>query len=115
MATTQKAIELAQYLRESHKLRFGTRATPVTVPADISFDTDGHPYYAIGAGSPGGKNAIVKVRPVSWPTAKDVLNLSAQIFTPHVIQIVTELNPTGGSGADILAPQDLSDLLGDIF
>jgi hypothetical protein len=90
LATTQKALELAAYLAEEFKLRFPTKTITE------SFDTDGSPLVAVDDGTPaaGEQSVLVKVRPVEWSLAKDVLGNTATIFTPHVIQIATEASAT---------------------
>jgi hypothetical protein len=111
MATTQKALELARAIREALALRLATNS--VVVDSDISFDTDESPYFQVGTGIAGAKGGIIKVRPIVWPLAKDIFGNTATIFTPHVIQIVTEGNPIGGGGADVNDYPTLIAMLGE--
>lgn len=107
MATSAKAHMIAAELLDRLKRRPSIKDLAMVSAVDV----DANPYLAIGAGSPGGRNAIVKVRPVDWSLAKDVLGLAQAIYTPHVIQVVAEANPAGGAGADVLSAGDLLDLL----
>lgn len=81
-----------------------------------SFDANANPMITIGAGSALGRNAVIVVKPIDWPLAKDVLGLPATVFTPHVIQLVTEANFAGTTDnvADPLLPQDILVLLSTI-
>jgi hypothetical protein len=79
-----------------------------------SFDTNGDPVISIGTLVAGSRSAIIRVKAIDWPLAKDVLGLASTIYTPHVIQLLTESNPTAGAGADILTAQDELTLLGTI-
>lgn len=111
MANSFKALEIARQLQSKLFQRLGSSVH------DMSFDTDGNPLILIDDGSPaaGEKNWVIKVRPIDWPLAKDVLGNSALMFTPHVVQFVTEANPTGGAGADVLAPADMLPVMGEIL
>ncbi len=89
MGTTTKAIEMAQYLvTELHK-----RTSLDTV---LAFDTDGSPLIHVGTGVAGDPSATVKVKPIDWPLAKDVLGLASQVYTPHEILVVFEGVSAGG-------------------
>lgn len=107
MATSAKASKMSAELADRLKIRPGLSALTVRE----SVDTDGNPLILVGAGSAGGENAVVKTKPVVWSLATDVLGLAANIYTPHVMQVVTEANPTGGSGADPLSAADLLSLI----
>lgn len=104
MSTSAKALSLANDLADELKKR-----TTLTVAQ--SFDTDGSPLIQVGTGSIGAAGGLLKVRPQDWPLAKDVLGLSANIYTPHVIQLVTEANASAGAGADINTPAQLMVLM----
>jgi hypothetical protein len=103
-----KAQELAHNLASELKIRMS--ALTITE----SFDTNGDPVISIGALTAGSESAIIRVKAIDWPLAKDVLGLASTIYTPHVIQLLTESNPTAGAGADILTAQDELTLLGAI-
>jgi hypothetical protein len=95
MATTKKALALADELASELK----QRQTALAVAQ--SFDTDGNPLIQVGAGTAGAKGGLVKIKPIDWPLAKDILGLQAEVYTPHVIQLGVEANPAGGAGADV--------------
>lgn len=103
MSTTQKALSLSEALYEEYRFRLS--ALTITK----SFDSDGSPYISIGSGTPGEANAIVKTAPLPWTTAKDIFGNSANQYTPHVIQIVTETNyaSTSDNIADALTTAQL--------
>ena len=42
-----------------------------------------------------------------------MIGQQATVYTPHVLQLVTEANPTAGAGADILSRQNILDVVGD--
>lgn len=110
MATTQKAISLARDLAEEIQKRLPT----MTVAT--SFDSDGNPLVSVDDGSPasGEASALIKVRPIDWPLAKDALGLASQVYTPHVIQLATEANyaATTDNVADNLTRAQLLAILG---
>lgn len=98
MSTTAKALALAAELGdELHK-----RLPALTYTT--STDTDGSPLIKFGAATAGAAGFLIKVRPVDWPLAQNVLGTAATIYTPHTCQIVTEANPSAGAGADINTP-----------
>lgn len=106
MGTTYKAQALANQLADWLKAR-GLSSLGLTQ----SFDTDLNPLISIGSGSIGSANFIIKVAPIAWPLAEDIFGNAAIQYAPHVIQMVTEANPVGGAGADILTPQQLMNVL----
>jgi hypothetical protein len=109
MATDYKSQAIAHDLAS----RLGERGL-TSLGIVESFDTDGNPLINIGAGSAGGANAVIKCLPVVWPLAQDVLGLSANMYSPHTLQLVTEADPTAGSGADPLSPNQLMMILGQV-
>lgn len=88
MATTQKAIRIAQALQEEIAKRLSTKTV------SFGFDTDGHPYVTMNDGSAasGEANVYIKVRPFVWGVVTDVLGSAQQVYSPHVIQFCTEAN-----------------------
>lgn len=83
MATTAKAIAMAQELKDELKLRTGLAVA-------LKFDADQNPLIQIGTGVAGAKGALVKIMPLDWPLAKDILGLSSPVYTPHKIQVAFE-------------------------
>src|SRR6266566_10098549 len=91
MATTRKALAMADELVSELKQRQTALAVALT------YDTDGSPLIRLGTGvasTTGAPNAgaLIKVQPISWPLAKDVLGLSAEMFHPHVVKVNVEAN-----------------------
>jgi hypothetical protein len=103
-----KARELSANLASELKIRLS--ALTITE----SFDTNGDPVISIGALTAGSHSAIIRTKAIDWPLAKDVLGLASTIYTPHVIQLLTEANNAAGAGADILTSQEELSLLGAI-
>lgn len=95
MATTFKARAIAAEL--AAELRYRQSALAVVE----SFDSDENPLVRVGSGVAGEAGALIKVQPISWPLAKDVLGLAAEMYTPHIVKVNIEANPAGGAGADI--------------
>lgn len=62
-----------------------------------SYDTDGSPLIRVGTGVIGAKGGLIKVTNIDWPLAKDVLGLTAEIFTPSVIKLNVEANYAGAT------------------
>lgn len=81
-----------------------------------SYDSNGDPVISIGTLVAGSRSAIIRTKAIDWPLAKDVLGLASTIYTPHVMQLLTEAN-AGAGGADtndVLTSQDELTLLGAI-
>lgn len=83
MATSAKALALAQSLADSLKKR-------LTLAVSISVDADQNPLIRVGTGAAGADGCLIKVAPVAWPLAKDVLGLDSPVYTPHVIKVAFE-------------------------
>lgn len=110
MANSYKAVALARELANKLYQRL-----PRTFVISQLFDTtDGNPYITINDGTPaaGEPNFLIKVKSVDWTTAQDVLGLNQTVYTPHVIQLVTEADPTGGAGADPTTRAQLLPVIG---
>lgn len=96
MSTTYKANAISNELADKLKARLnGSLALVQGFSA-----ADQSPTIVIGAGSAGGANFAIKTTGISWALAQDILGLTANSYTPHVIQLVTEADPTAGAGAD---------------
>ncbi|NDD54170.1 hypothetical protein EBZ39_09885 [bacterium] len=83
MATSAKALALAQSLADSLKRR-------LTLAVTLSFDADQNPLIRVGTGVAGTDGGLIKVSPIDWPLAKDVLGLDSPVYTPHVIKVCFE-------------------------
>jgi hypothetical protein len=92
MATTYKAQAMAKELADRLKARLNASLALVQ-----GFDTDQSPYISIGAGTAASASAMIKVMPVDWPLAQDILGLTANSYTPHKICFVTEARATNGA------------------
>jgi hypothetical protein len=91
VATTKKALAMADELVSELNQRQSALAV------SQSYDTDGSPLVKVGSGVAGTKGGLIKIMPISWPLAKDVLGLSAEIFTPHVVRLNVEANYAGAN------------------
>jgi hypothetical protein len=109
MANSYKAVAIAADLAD----RLKERGLVPALALVQGFDTDKNPYLKLGAGANGGRNAIIKVKAVDWPEALDVLGLAQSVFTPHVIQLVSEANYAGATDnvVDTLTASDLLKLM----
>lgn len=107
---TKKAHELAAEIASELKLRLPALAVAEAI------DSDEAPLVKVGAGTAGSASALIKIIPQDWPLAKDILGLTATIFTPHKIQLVLEANHAGTTDnvADILTDAQLLPILGVI-
>lgn len=82
-----------------------------------SQDSDGNPMVTVSQDATpvaGEKVIVLRVRPITWSLAKDVLGLPSVVHTPHVIDICTEANNAAGAVADILTPVELLAVLGTV-
>jgi hypothetical protein len=77
-----KSLNFAAELRDVLAKRFATVSA-------VAFDTDGEPYFTIGAGTAGSQSALVKVK-TFLPLGVDSLGLAARGYTPVVTQLVLE-------------------------
>lgn len=106
-----KANSIADELADELKKRLSTMVF-VT-----SADTDGNPMLTVSQDATpvaGEKVIVLRVRPITWSLAKDVLGLPSVVYTPHVIDVCTELNNAAGAAADILTAVELLAVLGTV-
>lgn len=89
MSTTKKAIAIATYLQNELKLRLQKISTPL-VTADVTFDTDQNPLIKVGTGLVGAAGGLIKVEPIVWPLAQNIIGLTEPVYTPHEILYVRE-------------------------
>lgn len=96
MSANQKTIELSAELADELRKRFATAYTSIKE----SFDSSGTPTIDLSDGSEATTEDAVFIRtaPRSWALTKDVLGLAQTVYTPSVIQIVTEAG-TGGNAS----------------
>ena len=114
MGTTTKALALARELTDTL-----TKKVAATLPVVVSsFDTNSNPVTTLSSDtSPatGKKVVVIRIAPVSV-LATDIMGNSANVFTPHTIDICTEMNYAGTNDniADILTPVELLPVLAEI-
>jgi len=77
-----KSLNEAQEAQNALSKRFATVGA-------VSFDTDGEPYFLIGAGTAGTQSAIVKYKTYQ-PLGVDGVGLTPRAFTPVTCQVVLE-------------------------
>jgi hypothetical protein len=90
MATTKKALELAAELADELRKRVSDYAS-ITESSDAS----GNPLITLNAdASPATTEdvVVIRVRPRTWELAKDVLGTAQTVYTPHVIDVATEVS-----------------------
>jgi hypothetical protein len=107
-----KAIEMAQDLVDELKIRVKSTLPVVTE----SSDSNGNPVITLSADATpaaGEKVVVLRIKPIDWALAKDVLGLASAVHTPHEIEICTEANFAGTTDnvADILTPVELLPVL----
>jgi hypothetical protein len=90
MATSKKAIALRDDIAEE----LSQRQSALTVAK--SFDTDENPLITLGDNGAGDPGCIIKVMPISQPLAKDILGLTQNVYTPHMLLINFEKDSTPG-------------------
>jgi hypothetical protein len=100
---TAKANAISHAIADALKLRL-----PAIALVE-GLDASGNPTIQLGAGTAGAAGGLIRIVPQEWSLAKDILGLTANIYTPHAAQICFEANVTSGSGADVntIATQSL--------
>ena len=106
ITVTQKALDIAADLASDWKLRLSALALAQ------SSDTDGCPVITLGTNVAGSDGAVIKVLPLVT-FLLDALGNAQPVYSPHKIQIVTEADPTGGSGADPVTANTLMQVFGE--
>ena len=111
---THKAVALSRFIADDLAKRFAG-----DLEVAETFDASGNPVITISDGTPAAGERVVVVRLTGDenPEAKDILGLDAIHFTPHTAQICTEANAGAGGPDldDILLPQDLLNVLGEVL
>ncbi len=97
---TKKAYELALELADEFRKRMGSTFGLITEGVDSNGDSTISLVLDSTTPLTTEKNLFIRVKAQPWGLAKDVLGLTAQIYTPTVIEYAIEANPAGGSGAD---------------
>lgn len=75
--------------------------------------SDGFPMVRVGTGVAGDPGALIKIRPIEWALAKNALNLTAEMFSPHVAQFVIEADD--GAGTDPNSWAEKLAMLGEVL
>lgn len=82
------------FLAEELKMRLGKIGTPLVV-AEVSFDTDQNPLIKIGTGAVGAAGGLVKIKPIDWPLAQNIVGLSEPVYSVHELLFVREAAVAG--------------------
>lgn len=110
--TSYKSIAIANQLVDWLKARLGSSMSVLQGfdTADTNFTNPPIIYVCPAADTtvtPTGANATaghanfaIKISPLPWATGQDVLGNPAIEYSPHVIRLITEADPTAGAGAD---------------
>jgi hypothetical protein len=108
MATTYKSQAIAHELADRLKKRLAFLTSTITLKEGV--DSSGNPTISIddGTAATTEKNVFIRVQPIDWALATDILGLSANEYAPHVCQVATEAVTTNGT---YLSPDDLMQLL----
>lgn len=92
MASTRKAQSIANKLKQELALRPGLSS--LTIVEGVA--ADGNPTITIGTlASTGTASAYIKVVPMDWPLAKDILGNAQIPYGPHTVKILKEASPGG--------------------
>lgn len=94
MPATQKAVNLIEAVAEELQRRLP--AIALTKGQDTALN----PQIVLGTGAAGAVGCYIRCISQPW-TAKNVLGMAADVFAPHVMQVVFEANNTAGVGADV--------------
>jgi hypothetical protein len=91
MSANKKCLELSAELADELRKRVSDY-----VQITESFDSAGMPAITIGPATPATTNDTVYIRttPRSWNLTNDALGLAQTVYTPSVIQLVTEEGTT---------------------
>jgi hypothetical protein len=98
MANTYKSLAM---MRELADLLAKESAAAFPVQTE-SFDTAGNPVLTLSADSTpaaGEKVVVIRIQPTEADYAKDILGNAALRFSPHVIQMITELGASAPAEA----------------
>ena len=110
-STTAKAIATARELADLF-----AKEVISTLPIQVqSVDSVGNPVLTLSADATPAtteKVIVIRVRPLAAWTPKDSLGLDSQMYTPHQIDICTEINAAGAP--NILTPVELAPVLCEI-
>ncbi len=98
MATTQKAIEIAKNLASELAKRSSLAVTQGS-------DASGNPTILVGAAAAGAQGAFIVVKPIDYPNSYNVIGQVATVYTPHVIQLCTEIGATTLANINTAATQ----------
>lgn len=112
MSTTSKSLALSHELADIIKKRLPALA--VSEGFDASSDGP-HPTILVGAGTAGSESMFVRVKPIDWSLSQNVIGQTSQVYTPNVIQIVTEANAAATLGCGFFSLADILPLLGEIL
>jgi hypothetical protein len=116
MATTKKALDFARDLMD-----VWAKEVKATLPIITeTFDASGNPVITLSADvdpAHGEKVVVVLIKPYATGTATDVFGNTATAFTPHIIQVCTEMNyaATTDGVADILTPVEILPVLAEVI
>jgi hypothetical protein len=114
MALSKKAQEVAERLLENLLARVkGISAFALSSTA-LSYDpTDGGAYFRLGSGMSLFAGGFYKIMGYPFTPATDALGLPQNVYTPCVIKLCIEANPTGGGGAEVNNPGQMLIMLGE--
>lgn len=81
------------------------------------FDANGDATIQISDGtpSPGEAGAFIRCKAIDWPLSRNIIGQVSTVYTPTVIQLATEKDPSGADSTHILSRSQLGTILGTIF
>lgn len=75
------------------------RCAPLAVTTGV--DSSGNSTITVGTNVAGTAGCFLRIMPVVYPNSFNVIGTASTIYTPDVLQLVTEANNAAGAGADI--------------
>lgn len=104
-----KSQALAHDIADELKKRLAFLTSTITLKEGA--DSNGDATISIDDGSPATTEKVVfiRVKALDWNLGTNVVGLTAEVYTPSIVQIATEAVTTNGT---FLAPDDLLQLLG---
>lgn len=106
MANSYKAIALREELASD--LAFTLSGLARTK----GFDASGNPTLLIGTGAAGSQSAFIRIKQLD-SLNQDILGLSQNVFTPHVIQVVLEASTV--ANCPLLTIDNLTVVMGELM
>lgn len=106
-----KSLKIANELADELKKRLPS------LTVEESFDSNGDATIKISDGSAaaGEPGAFIRCKGIDWSLSRNIIGQVSEVYTPTVIQLATEKDPSGADSTHILSRANLGAILGCIF